>query len=64
MGVKLSTDNRVFLIHTATNPAPLMHTSDSRAMVQCKYFLIVPTVLDKCGGYNTETLTLVGFSVV
>ena len=34
------------------------------AMVQCKYFLIAPTVPEKCGGYNIETLTALNFSVV
>ena len=33
-------------------------------MVQCKYFLIVPAVPEKCWGYNIETLTRVRFSVV
>ena len=28
------------------------------------YFLIVPAVPGKCGGYNIGTLTLLGFSVV
>ena len=28
------------------------------------YFLIVPEVPGKCGGYNIGTLTLLGFSVV
>ena len=32
--------------------------------VRCWTFLIVPTVLGKCRGYNIRTLTLLGFSVV
>ena len=34
------------------------------AMVQWKYFLIVPAVPGKCRGYNIGTLTLVRFSVL
>ena len=33
-------------------------------MVQCKYFLIVPAVPGKCGGYNIGKPTPVRFSVV
>ena len=32
--------------------------------MQCKYFLIVPSVPGKCVGYNIGTPTLVRFSVV
>ena len=37
---------------------------DSRGIVLDKYFLIVPAVPWKCGGYNIGILTLLGFSVV
>ena len=47
--------------------APLPHLQgkwwNSQAMMQCKYFLIVPAVPEKCGGYNIETLTPVRFSI-
>ena len=37
---------------------------NSRGKVLDNYFLIVPAVPGKCGGYNIVTLTLMGFSVV
>ena len=37
---------------------------NTRGKVLDNYFLIVPGVLEKCGGYNIGTLTLLGFSVV
>ena len=37
---------------------------NSRGKVLDNYFLIVPAVLGKCGGYNIGILTLLGFSVV
>ena len=37
---------------------------DSCGKVLDIYFLIVPAVPGKCGGYNIGTLTLLGFSVV
>ena len=51
----------VICIH---GPNLLGYPWNSRGKVLDNYFLIVPAVPGKCGGYNIGTLTLLGFSVV
>ena len=50
--------------HLYPRPPPTGIPWNSRVKVLDNYFLIVPALPGKCGGYNIGTLTLLGFSVV